>query len=100
VYVLAPMASLVMDNPFNPATHLERLFRRVITMGLMREVRKVRATGAIVTVLTPGAEDLTAIGANMMNPARRRRVLETSLRTSPAAVLDNGNRYEPSTEAA
>jgi NTE family protein len=89
-----------MDNPLNPAAHLERLFRRVITMGLMREIRKVQATGATVTVLTPGPEDLAAIGANMMNPARRRRVLETSLRTSPAAVLDAGNRYEPGAEAA
>jgi NTE family protein len=100
VYVLAPMASMVMDNPLNPATRLERLVRRVITAGLMREIRKVQATGAAVTVLAPGPEDLAAIGANLMNPARRSRVLETSLRTSAVAVLDSGNRYAPDTEAA
>jgi NTE family protein len=100
VYVLAPMASLAMDNPLNPATRLERLFRRVITMGLLREVRKVQAMGAAVTVVTPGPEDLTAIGANMMNPARRQRVLETSLRTAPLTLADGANRYEPAARAA
>ena len=53
---------------------------------LPREVRKVEATGTKVTVLTPGPEDLAAIGANLMDPVRRQLVLETSLRTSPAAL--------------
>jgi NTE family protein len=86
VYVLAPMASYVMDRPWNPATQLERMVRRVVTLGLSRETGKVRATGARVTVLTPGPEDLAAIGANLMNPRARRVVLETSLRTSAAAL--------------
>jgi NTE family protein len=86
VYVLAPMASYVMDRPWNPATQLERMVRRVVTLGLSREAGKVRATGAWVTVLTPGPEDLAAIGANLMNPRARRVVLETSLRTSAAAL--------------
>ncbi len=42
--------------------------------------------GAGVTVLTPGPEDLTAIGANLMAPRRRPQLLETSLRTSAAAL--------------
>jgi NTE family protein len=86
VYVLAPMASYELDNPWNPALRLERVFRRILTIGLTREVRKVEATGKTVTVLTPGPEDLAAIGANLMNPARRELVLETSLRTSAAAL--------------
>ena len=90
VYVLAPMASYEPDNPRQPAARLERLFRRVVTAALTREVRKVRDAGTRVTVLTPGPEDLRAIGVNMMDPARRLRVLETSLRTSPAA-LDAGS---------
>jgi NTE family protein len=85
VYVLAPMASYEPDNPWHPALRLERVFRRVLTLALTREVRKVRASGKTVTVLTPGPEDLAAIGANMMNPTRREQVLETSLRTSAAA---------------
>jgi NTE family protein len=82
VYVLAPMASYHPDRPRNPAVRAERLLRQWITRGLTREVRKVEESGAVVTVLTPGPEDLGAIGANMMDPARRAHVLETSLRTS------------------
>ncbi|MDT7539963.1 MAG: hypothetical protein QOI82_3548, partial [Actinomycetota bacterium] len=39
-----------------------------------------------VTWLGPTAEDLEVIGANMMDPRRRELVLETSLRTSRAAL--------------
>jgi NTE family protein len=94
VYVLAPMASYVIDTPRNPYARLERQFRRLITIGLQREARKVKARGVRVTVLTPGPEDLTAIGANLMNPRRRIRVLETSLRTSAAAlaILEHDRR--------
>jgi NTE family protein len=88
VYVLAPMASYVLDRPWHPAVQLERMVRRVITIGLGREERKVRATGASVTVLTPGPEDLAAMGANLMNPGPRQLVLETSLRTSAAALAE------------
>lgn len=86
VYVLAPMASYQPDRPRNPALRAERLVRQFITNGLTREVRKVEAAGVRVTVLTPGPEDLAAIGINLMDPARRLRVLETSLRTSPAGL--------------
>jgi NTE family protein len=88
VYVLAPLASYVLDRPCNLATRLERVVRRVLTAGLDGEVEKVRAAGLRVTVLTPGAEDLTAMGANLMDPQARQRVLETSLRTSAAALAD------------
>jgi len=88
VYVLAPMASYVLDRPCNPATRLERMVRRVLTAGLGAEVEKARAAGPRVTVLTPGAEDLAAMGANLMNPRSRQRVLETALRTSSAALAD------------
>src|SRR6266511_4910648 len=86
IYVLAPMASYVVDAPRNAYARLERQFRRLITIGLQRDVRKVQARGIRVTVLTPGPEDLTAIGANLMDPRRRIRVLDTSLHTSAAAL--------------
>jgi NTE family protein len=86
VYVLAPMASYVTDRPRHPYGRVERAVRRVVTLGLTREVRRVQATGATVTVLTPGPDDLRAIGVNLMDSARRQQVLETSLRTSPAAL--------------
>jgi NTE family protein len=96
VYVLAPMASYEMDSPRHPSARLERLFRRMLTAALTQEVRRVRASGTRVTVLTPGPEDLTAMGANLMDPGRRQRVLETSLVTS-AAVL---GAAEPPRQAA
>ena len=86
IYVLAPMASYVLDAPRSPYARLERQFRRLITIGLQREARKVEARGTRVTVLTPGPEDLAAIGANLMDPRRRIQVLDTSLRTSAAAL--------------
>jgi NTE family protein len=88
VYVLAPMASYVLDRPWHPGVRLERMLRRVVTIGLGREERKVRATGASVTVLTPGPEDLAVMGANLMNPGPRQKVLETSLHTSVAALAE------------
>lgn len=86
VVVLSPMTSLDYDAPTAVASRLERQFRRLVTKRLVGEVKKVAATGTKVTLLGPGAEDLAVIGANMMDPRRREQVLETSLRTSLAAL--------------
>lgn len=86
VYVLSPMTSLEYDRPSGVAAKLERRFRRLSTKRLLGEVKKVAATGTRVTLLGPGAEDLAGIGANLMDPSRREQVLETSLRTSAAAL--------------
>jgi NTE family protein len=86
VYVLAPMASVELDHPQTMGARLERSLRKRITRRLGREVAKVAASGARVTVLTPGAEDLAAMGANLMDPGRRVAVLDVSLRTSAAAL--------------
>ena len=86
VYVLAPMASLVPDRPSRTAERLERRLRRRITRSLLREAVELRACGVRVTVLTPGPEDLAAMGANVMDPRRRRPVLDISRRTAAAAL--------------
>ena len=86
VVVLSPMTSLDYDRPASVAGRLERRFRRLVTKRLVGEVKKVAGTGTRVTLLGPGAEDLAAIGANLMDPRRREQVLETSLRTSAAAL--------------
>lgn len=86
VYVVAPMASFAMDEPNGVAARLERGVRRAITRRMMREAQKVQASGTRVTMLGPGPDDLAAIGANLMDPTRRLAVLETSLRTSAAAL--------------
>ncbi|TAL22831.1 MAG: patatin-like phospholipase family protein [Frankiales bacterium] len=86
VVVLSPMTSLDYDRPATVAGRMERRFRRIVTKRLVREVKKVAATGTRVTLLGPGAEDLAAIGTNLMDPRRREQVLETSLRTSAQAL--------------
>jgi NTE family protein len=86
VYVLAPMASVVPDQPDKRSERLERRLRRRITRSLLRDAQLLRAQGVKVTVLTPGPEDLAAMGVNLMDPRRRAPVLETSLRTSAAAL--------------
>ncbi|GAA5136673.1 patatin-like phospholipase family protein [Pseudonocardia adelaidensis] len=89
VYVLAPMASYDYDRPTDPVAVVERRVRRLLTRWLDAEVRAVRALGTRVTVLTPGPDDLRAMGGNLMNPRRRLQVLDTALTTS-AGALDAG----------
>ncbi len=84
VCVLAPLASIVIDRPRLPHERIERQVRGLITLALLREVRALRALGIRVTVLTPGPEDVAAMGVNLMDSRRRRAVLEISLRTSAA----------------
>ena len=95
VYVLAPLASHEYDRPLDPIAGVERGVRCLLTRWLDAEVRAVRAAGVRVTVLTPGAADLAAMGGNMMNPRRRARVLDVALRTSATALetaVDEGAR--------
>jgi NTE family protein len=93
VVVLSPMTSLRYDTPTTAAARIERRFRRLSTKRVVREMKKVAASGTKVTFLGPSAEDLDAIGANMMDATRRERVLETSLRTSAAALRGGTSPY-------
>jgi len=88
VYVLSPMASVAPDQPTSVMARVERRWRRRVTRLLHRDVERVRAGGTNVTLLTPGPEDLAAIGANLMNPGRRDHVLETALRTTTAVLRE------------
>jgi NTE family protein len=82
VVVLAPMAAFETDTPPSVIGKLERRFRRAVTGRMLREAGKVRREGTDVVLLAPTPEDLRAIGVNLMDPRRRLRVLETSLRTT------------------
>ncbi|TDD73045.1 patatin-like phospholipase family protein [Jiangella aurantiaca] len=86
VYVVAPMVSFELDHPRALLSRLERRWRRRCTRRCLHEAEKLRAAGTDVTILGPGPEDLAAIGANVMDTGRRIAVLETSLRTSAAAL--------------
>lgn len=82
VYVIAPMAATESDNPPGIGAKLERRWRSHITHAANSEIDIVKQTGASVHFARPTPEDLTAIGANLMDSTRRLHVLETSLRTS------------------
>jgi NTE family protein len=82
VIVLAPMASFELDCPSSPLARIERQLRKAATRRLEREAAKLRAAGTAVTMLAPGPEDLSVIGANMMDPRNRMAVFETSLKTT------------------
>ena len=81
VFVLAPMAAVEPDSPRSPVARLERRVRRSITRGISQEITVLRKGGTRVTLLTPGPEDLTVMGANLMNPRNRTVVLHTAMRT-------------------
>lgn len=93
VVVLSPMSSLRYDTPTALAARVERRFRRLVSKRVVAEVKKVAASGTRVILLGPGPEDLAAIGANLMDPRRRASVLETSVRTSRAALRDEDLRH-------
>jgi len=82
----APAASLVTAGPRTTLERIERVIRRWMTFALRREAARLRSAGVKVTLLTPGPEDLHAIGANLMDPGRPRDVFETSLRTSARSL--------------
>jgi NTE family protein len=84
VYVLAPMASREYDKPTSMMGRLERGYRHRVTRRMLLEARQVREGGSRVFVLCPGADDLEALGANLMDPARRADVLVTARRTTTA----------------
>ena len=82
VYVIAPMAATESDNPPGLGAKLERRWRSHVTHAANSEIDIVKQAGASVHFARPTPEDLTAIGANLMDSTRRLHVLETSLRTS------------------
>jgi NTE family protein len=78
VYVLAPMASLYPDRPTSALGRAERWWRRGATNRTLAEVRRLSASGVRVHVLTPDAEELAVMGANMMDGTRRKDVLRVA----------------------
>ncbi|HVE98934.1 MAG TPA: patatin-like phospholipase family protein [Mycobacteriales bacterium] len=86
VVVISPTTSTELDHPTGAAAKVERYVRKLVTRRLLREAEKVRSHGTRVVLLSPGPEDLEAIGANLMDPSRRELVLDTSLRTSAQSL--------------
>jgi NTE family protein len=90
IYVLAPLAGTETGHPLLPHLRIERRLRQVTTRVLLCQAKMLAARGKQVTIVTPGAQDLAAMGANPMDPRRRQAVLETSFRTTAAALASPG----------
>jgi NTE family protein len=82
VIALNPMSSM---QPGLPTTIVERVERRVRSASgrrFGREARRLRARGTQLLLIQPEADDLKAMGINLMDPARRVDVLETAIETT------------------
>lgn len=79
VVIIAPMASLEPDHPRAIGTRMERRWRVEVTKAGLAEASILRTEGTQVSFMAPGAEELAAIGANLMDTSKRRNVLEVSL---------------------
>jgi NTE family protein len=88
VYVLVPLGGQERGRDAGLVASGELVLRRVVSGWVDIEAAKVRAAGTRVIVVEPGAEDVDAMGRNLMNPSRRRTVLETALRTAPARLAE------------
>jgi NTE family protein len=88
VYVLAPMASVEPDRPTTALGKLERWWRRKMTLRTLAEVERLRAAGVDVHLFTPNAEDLTVMGANMMDTGRRAEVIRCARRNVARQLRD------------
>ncbi|MDQ2835802.1 MAG: patatin-like phospholipase family protein [Actinomycetota bacterium] len=93
VYVFAPMAAVEPDNPRSPVAMVERRVRRAITRGIAHDVARLQESGTRVMLLTPGPEDLTLMGANLMNPRRRLVVVRTAMRTAAIDIRNQRRRF-------
>jgi NTE family protein len=91
VYVLAPLASTNPGRVLLPHLRAERRLRQLMTTILLYQAKALASRGKRVTIVTPGPQDLAAMGANPMNPGRRQTVLETSFRTTAAALASPGS---------
>jgi NTE family protein len=88
VYVLVPLGGHERGSDPGLAAQGEWVLRRVVSGWVDVEAAKVRAAGTRVVVVAPGREDLDSMGRNLMDPSRRRRVLETALRTAPGRLAE------------
>jgi NTE family protein len=86
VYVFAPMASIVPDQPRTMIGRLERRVRRVITRRIVADATALRAQGVKVCIVTPGPADLEAMGVNLMDPGPRLDVLTIARDTATAQL--------------
>lgn len=80
--VLSPLSSRARFRGWDPLNRLTDATRRVIARQLDAEICLLESEGARVAVIEPTADDLAAIGGNVMDERRRARVMQTPTRTT------------------
>jgi NTE family protein len=86
VIMLVPMSASTPDKPWSPFKKIERKVRKGMTEIVDKEVALLEAAGKKVIRIEPTAEDLQAIGYNMMDPRRRKLVYTVSQTSSKENV--------------
>ena len=87
ILILAPKTTFAPSRQRPPTTRTDRRLRDMHTRHLVCEQRRLEAAGAAVHVLAPTLPDLHSMGANMMDPTRRREVLHTALWATRKQIL-------------
>jgi NTE family protein len=82
VVVISPHSTRQKFHGWDPLNRFTDATRRVAARQVDAEVAALRAEGTEVLLLEPMAEDLAAIGGNVMNERRRGRVMRTATRTT------------------
>jgi NTE family protein len=90
VVVLSPLSTRTSPRGWNPLERFEGAVRRAAARQLDAEVIQLLDAGTHVVVLEPTADDLAAIGHNVMNARRCLRVVEVALRTTTRQLRSPG----------
>jgi NTE family protein len=92
VICLNPTSSLHPTRAWNPAERLARAFRNGSGRLLGSEAKKLRAQETEVVLIQPLAEDLDAMGPNLMSRRNRNPVIATAQRTVARQLQRPENR--------
>jgi NTE family protein len=82
VIVLSPLSSRQRFRGWDPLNRFGDATRQAISRQLDAEISLLEAEGTQVHLLEPLADDLVAIGSNVMDDRRRARVMQTATRTT------------------
>ena len=80
--VLSPLSTRQRFRGWDPLNRFSAAARRAVARQLDAEISLLEAEGTRVHLLEPVADDLVAIGSNVMDDRRRARVMRTATRTT------------------
>ena len=92
VICLNPTSTLHPLRAINPRDAVNLIFQRASGRRLGSEAKKLRGTGAEVVLIQPVAEDLEAMGPNLMRTENRNEVIEVARRTVARQLADPRSR--------